>query len=363
MKKLLFFVLALIAISAKAQFTENVGTPASTTGVSIYNGWQGNGVYTYSGTADVRTSTASSGYTGASGNGNIFFTNTIATTPNVQISGINTLSLTNPAISFGLFKSLIASDALDFKFEYSTDGTNFTQITLPVQLTGVGTANWRLITLTGLPNTTTLTIRFTNTNILLSQYRIDDIQINSLAVLPVSLTSFTGKANNQAIDLNWQTALEQNNAHFDILRSVNDKNFSSIGQINGFGTTSNPHNYTFTDSQPNSGINYYQLKQIDLDGRSTLSDVIAIKSNVAASSFNIAANRDNNSLDLNVFASTDGTAQLTIFDAVGKKNTTKTLNLTKGYNTFNLPTTNTGAGVHIATLSTANEIITHKFIQ
>lgn len=191
---------------------------------------------------------------------------------------------------------------------------------------------------------------------------IDDIIINDQAiVLPISLISFSGKADNQNINLNWQTTSEKNNGYFEVLRSLNGKNFTAIGKIDGSGTSSIEHNYTCTDNNPASGINYYQLKQVDFDGKSTLSDIISIKSKVMASSFKILANRDKNSLDVNVFSRTDGIAQLSIFDVIGKKIIIKTLNLNKGYNTFNLPLANNSKGVHIATLNTANEIITNKF--
>jgi len=99
-----FFLFSGIS-SVKGQvtiFSENMGTPAATTAIASYTGWQNNGVLTFSGTADVRNTTVSSGYTGASGGGNIFFTNVIGR--DFVISGINTSLYNSLTLSFGVYK-------------------------------------------------------------------------------------------------------------------------------------------------------------------------------------------------------------------------------------------------------------------
>ncbi|MFN0257373.1 T9SS type A sorting domain-containing protein [Pedobacter ureilyticus] len=361
MKKLLLFLLFSAATHSftKAQFSENMGNPASTTVVSSYTGWQNNGMYTYAGTADVRTSSSSTGYLGASAAGNVFITNTLGRY--FSIAGINTVALTNPAIEFGLFKNTTASDATDLTFEYSTNGTDFTAIPIPAQSTGGGTANWRLIRLIGLPNTSTLTIRFTNSGTA-TQFRLDDIQVNSLSVLPVTLTSFTAKANLQNIDLTWSTASEKDNARFDVLRSGDGKTFHKIGEVKGNGTTDVAHNYTFVDKDALPGVSYYQLNQVDFNGNVTPSAVEAVKSNVAASNFKVTSNKQEGIVKLTVFAANEGKATFKVYDINGRKVKEKELSLNKGYSQISVPF-NSANGLHIASLTTATETVTQKFIQ
>ena len=64
----------MFAINSFGQtiYSENFGTPTATTLITAYTGWQVGTPITYSGSGDVRTSSASSGYVGASGNGNVF---------------------------------------------------------------------------------------------------------------------------------------------------------------------------------------------------------------------------------------------------------------------------------------------------
>ncbi|HUH75385.1 MAG TPA: T9SS type A sorting domain-containing protein [Chitinophagales bacterium] len=97
------------------------------------------------------------------------------------------------------------------------------------------------------------------------------------SVLPIELVSFTGKYVDMNVLLDWLTASEINNSHFDIERSENGIDFKTIASINGNGTTSSPSNYQFIDYQSNLGTQYfYRLKQIDFDGGVNYSNIIQV---------------------------------------------------------------------------------------
>lgn len=96
--------------------------------------------------------------------------------------------------------------------------------------------------------------------------------------LPVQLASFTGSIINRQghIRLNWMTLTETNNYGFYVQKSQNNQsNFQTISLIiPGRGTTLEPHTYTWTDSNTTSGMWYYRLKQVDLDGTEHYSESI-----------------------------------------------------------------------------------------
>lgn len=96
-------------------------------------------------------------------------------------------------------------------------------------------------------------------------------------VVPVKWTYFKGQPANKGIQLFWQTASETNNAGFEIHRSSDGRTWEKRGFIEGFGTTSKVQNYSWTDEQPLTGMNYYRLKQQDYDGRFEYSDVISVR--------------------------------------------------------------------------------------
>jgi hypothetical protein len=158
-------------------FSESIGTVASTTTLANHetnNGFD-NDNFTMSGTGDVRTSTASSGYAGSSGSANVFLTNTSGLF--FQISGISTIGYTNLNLIFGAYKSTTASSMSELKLEYSTDGLAYNVITIPAQTTGSGTANWRLISInlpSNLTNQSNLIFKWTNLGGG-AQIRLDDI--------------------------------------------------------------------------------------------------------------------------------------------------------------------------------------------
>ena len=95
--------------------------------------------------------------------------------------------------------------------------------------------------------------------------------------LPVALNGFTATVVNNTVRLQWRTASETNNNHFEIERSVNDnEHFAVIGTVAGNETSSLPHGYYFTDNNPNiRQTNYYRLKQVDDYGKYTYSGIIS----------------------------------------------------------------------------------------
>ncbi len=102
--------------------------------------------------------------------------------------------------------------------------------------------------------------------------------------LPVTLVSFEGKAQNDGVTLNWVTASEVNNSHFEVERSLDGENFEQIGTVEGFGTTTVTQNYSFVDTNSASGVVYYRLKQVDFDRAFEYSKIITVLVNQATDS-------------------------------------------------------------------------------
>jgi hypothetical protein len=99
--------------------------------------------------------------------------------------------------------------------------------------------------------------------------------------VPVELTSFTATANGKEVILNWTTATELNNQGFEIERassktSPRQEDWEKIGFVPGYGTTTEPKSYSYSDQSVNDGTNYYRLKQIDYDGSYEYSDVVEV---------------------------------------------------------------------------------------
>jgi hypothetical protein len=103
------------------------------------------------------------------------------------------------------------------------------------------------------------------------------ISLVDYSTIPVELTSFSANVVDRSVVLNWTTATEVNNQGFEIQRSIDGFSFNNIGYVPGFGTTTEPKSYSYTDQSVNSGTYYYRLKQIDFDGNFTYSDVAEVE--------------------------------------------------------------------------------------
>jgi hypothetical protein len=105
--------------------------------------------------------------------------------------------------------------------------------------------------------------------------------------LPVELISFTANTEGGKTQLNWTTASEKNNLGFDIERSKDGAKFAKIGFVKGNGTSVLTHQYSFIDAISSSGITYYRLKQVDIDGTYAYSKIISIASEKSGSKIKI----------------------------------------------------------------------------
>lgn len=197
MKKLysLFFIVFSSVAFAQTFYSENFGTPSGTTAIDAYTGWQNNAPIAYSGTADVRSTLASSSYSGASGGGNILIN---AVDEFFRIDGINSSAYNSADIhlTFGVNTPSLVTNVLTL--EVSTDGTNWT----PISYTPTGTG-WTLATVSGgvIPSSTTLSIRFSSSTT--QQYRIDDIKLASISAscaLSLGTATTTCEASTLALD-------------------------------------------------------------------------------------------------------------------------------------------------------------------
>ncbi|MDW3650799.1 MAG: T9SS type A sorting domain-containing protein [Bacteroidia bacterium] len=107
----------------------------------------------------------------------------------------------------------------------------------------------------------------------------DPCLINNFLVpntLPVEFSYFEVEANDFGAVLNWETLLELNNDRFEIEKSQDGIIFSSIGSVEGAGNSYGKTNYRFIDTNPQEGVNYYRLKQIDFDGQFEYSELKSV---------------------------------------------------------------------------------------
>jgi Secretion system C-terminal sorting domain len=103
--------------------------------------------------------------------------------------------------------------------------------------------------------------------------RTDDVT----APTPVKLLTFGATKFNTDILVKWETAQEINNSHYIIERSTDGISFSSVGQVKGNENSNVIVAYNFLDVNAPTVNLYYRLKQVDVDGTFTYSDVVLVR--------------------------------------------------------------------------------------
>ncbi|TZF82998.1 hypothetical protein FW774_11885 [Pedobacter sp. BS3] len=181
--------------------------------------------------------------------------------------------------------------------------------------------------------------------------------------LPVTLLSFTGRPEGKRVRLDWTTASEQNNSHFEVLRSKDGQQFYALGTVGGRGTTTNLSKYNYVDNDPGTGINYYRLKQVDLNASISLSDIVPVKMDLVDYSFKIHAAAGDTLTSFFINSPYTQHAVISITDLTGRQLAGQPVILQQGSTVFrwNLLLS---AGVYIARLVPINEkALTVKFVK
>jgi len=113
-------------------------------------------------------------------------------------------------------------------------------------------------------------------------------KITYTKTLPLQLTSFGATHITNSILLGWQTATELNTSHFIIQHSTDGSSYKDIGTVKAIGSGAN--SYSFTDTHPANGINYYRLQSVDKDGASTYSKVVSCELSVVSKQITVYPN-------------------------------------------------------------------------
>jgi len=173
--------------------------------------------------------------------------------------------------------------------------------------------------------------------------------------LPIELASFDVKALSQgAVRLDWKTAMEKDNAGFEIERRIiSDPNSSNMfdvvasynqfSSLKGLANSNHERNYSFVDMPNAAGMYEYRLVDVSLDGERTLHPIksVEVGSLSETGAWSVEQNFPNPFSDAtNIYFEMPQAAvvELQVFDALGRNYTLPTANqlLQKGPHTITI---------------------------
>jgi hypothetical protein len=184
------------------------------------------------------------------------------------------------------------------------------------------------------------------------------------AGLPLTLISFTGNKHDHYNTLLWVTGMEQNVSHFEVERSVNGVNYTTISNVPAKNIATGS-SYSFND--PLQGISqadnaYYRLKMVDIDGQFSYSGIILLRANPESDL--VVTNPFSNKLTITFTSSQVQTVKIDLYDAKGRWLMRRIITVQTGINNLELHDIQSlASGNYILQLSCKDIQYTRKLVK
>ncbi|MES2432046.1 MAG: zinc-dependent metalloprotease family protein [Bacteroidota bacterium] len=174
------------------------------------------------------------------------------------------------------------------------------------------------------PNLSTTTARIRIIPVGNIFYTISKNNFRVVQNTPVTWIDFTGEKLNDLIKLTW-VVNEQNTSLYEIERSSDGINFTQIGNIPANNISGTSQQYTYNDTTPLNGNNYYRIKQIAINANQIVSDTVIVMFKSETEPWLIYPNPTSGNITIKSNVNSDDT-QLNVYDAIGRLLYKKTLN-------------------------------------
>lgn len=116
-------------------------------------------------------------------------------------------------------------------------------------------------------------------------------QNSSMFVLPLKWISFTAQKQKDGVLLQWNTTTQINTKDFIVEQKSNTDDWKDIVTVpSANGTNDYVNHYSYTHATPSFGMNYYRIKQTDIDGKFSYSEVRSVRMDEAVKPFRVIAN-------------------------------------------------------------------------
>lgn len=178
---------------------------------------------------------------------------------------------------------------------------------------------------------------------------------------PTYISNFEATQVKHGIDLTWNMVRKDNGIEFEILRLNSELNKSEIiGKIPQ--TEQGVGKYHFLDQNPAVGTNYYQLKQVSLEGKSISSKAIDVNFDQIFEAI-VAPNPADEFVSIHFTSRSPGITKVEIYNIAGTKMITSQINVKEGKNVYRINTGKLTTGDYFIKLLTGNQKTQLRFLK
>jgi hypothetical protein len=186
------------------------------------------------------------------------------------------------------------------------------------------------------------------------------------AALPVELLYLDANGvDNSLIQVSWATAIEINNAGFEIQRSEDGILFETIGWVDGNGNTTETQTYSFDDTDVQAGVTYfYRLRQVDFNDEFEFSHMVSARlEDVSLFEVgNMISNPAKDKTHLQISVSDEMEVSFSVFDNIGNLVQSGNQSLKGGNNLLEFDLSELSNGMYILRLETFEGVISRSFV-
>ncbi len=114
------------------------------------------------------------------------------------------------------------------------------------------------------------------------------IVFKTMEAMPVTVTSVKATAKNTTVAVQWTVENQSNMKEYDVERSGNGKDFVQAGVVKANNTATSVYNWL--DEQPFSGTNFYRIRTVDLNGKTTYTQIVKAEISKVTASISLFPN-------------------------------------------------------------------------
>lgn len=172
-------------------------------------------------------------------------------------------------------------------------------------------------------------------------------------VVPVKLISFTTTKHGSQVNVNWQTASEENVSRFEIEKSIDGSHFTAIGTVMAKGNSASQNNYTFSDNNTERlNTIYYRLKTIDIDNSKSYSPIAIVTMYFAGGDVHISPNPVSDIVNVETNCTQNNKGEIIIAAASGETLKRFAVSFQKGRNVHPINMSVFASGLYLIKINT-----------